>query len=344
MIDYSTLYRRMESTPLADWGKVLPSRVESALNARQHGDLPRWLELIRRLPNLPSGNVQLDRDCITVDDPAVSVEQRRLLHDLLQGLHPWRKGPFCIHGVHIDAEWRCDRKWDRLRDAITPLDGRLVLDVGCGNGYYAWRMLGVGAQLVIGADPSLRFVCQYLALRRFLGDLPAYVLPLTLEDLPASLQTFDTVFSMGVFYHRRSPFDHLFKLRECLRPGGELVLETLVIEGGEGSVLVPQERYAKMRNVWFIPTSETLMAWLRRSGFRRVRLADITPTGTEEQRSTDWMRFHSLVDFLGPGRPDLTVEGLPAPIRAIVLAETPTDRTIRKPEWIGSLRSGQTFG
>jgi tRNA (mo5U34)-methyltransferase len=325
MNDYASLYRHMEQTPLADWGRVLPSQVEGALSKRHHGDLSRWLELIRQLPELPSGRAWLDQDCITVGAVEVSEEQRRLIADLLRGLHPWRKGPFCIHGVHIDAEWRCDRKWDRLRGAIAPLNGRLVLDVGCGNGYYAWRIVGAGAQLVVGVDPSLRYVCQYLALRRFLGDQPAYVLPLTLEDVPADLRTFDTVFSMGVLYHRRSPFDHLFKLRECLRPGGELVLETLVIEGGQGRVLVPQGRYAQMRNVWFIPSPETLLTWLRRSGFRQVRLADIAATSTDEQRSTDWMRFHSLADFLDPGHPGRTVEGLPAPIRAIVLAQTPSD-------------------
>jgi tRNA (mo5U34)-methyltransferase len=33
------------------------------------------------------------------------------------------------------------------------------------------------------------------------------------------------------------------------------------------------------------------------------------------------MTFQSLADFLEPNNPDLTVEGLPAPKRAIVIAE-----------------------
>ncbi|PMC22346.1 tRNA 5-methoxyuridine(34)/uridine 5-oxyacetic acid(34) synthase CmoB, partial [Klebsiella aerogenes] len=44
---------------------------------------------------------------------------------------------------------------------------------------------------------------------------------------------------MGVLYHRRSPLDHLWQLKDQLAPGGELVLETLVIEGDENTVLVP---------------------------------------------------------------------------------------------------------
>ncbi len=150
-------------------------------------------------------------------------------------LHPWRKGPYEICGIPIETEWRSDWKWERLQPHIEPLADRLVLDVGCGNGYHGWRMLGEGARLVIGIDPTQLFVMQFEALRHFLGSQhPLRVLPLGIEDLPANLQGFDTVFSMGVFYHRRSPFAHLAELKGALRKGGELVLETLVIEGDGG--------------------------------------------------------------------------------------------------------------
>jgi tRNA (mo5U34)-methyltransferase len=149
---------------------------------------------------------------------------------------------------------------------------------------------------------------------------PVQLLPLGIEDLPANLQAFDTVFSMGVFYHRRSPFSHLAELKGCLRKGGELVLETLVIEGGENEVLVPQGRYAKMRNVWFIPSPATLVSWLSRAGLSEIRLIDVSATTTDEQRSTDWMRFESLSDYLNPNHPDRTVEGYPAPRRAMIVA------------------------
>jgi len=141
--------------------------------------------------------------------------------------------------------------------------------------------------------------------------------------LPADLQSFDTVFSMGVFYHRRSPMDHLSELRGHLRNGGELVLETLVIDGPNGQVLVPENRYAKMRNVWFIPSCLTLESWLKRCTFKNIRLIDVTRTTTDEQRRTDWMHHDSLTDQLNPQNPALTAEGLPAPQRAIFLAEAP---------------------
>ncbi|MEJ2693799.1 MAG: tRNA 5-methoxyuridine(34)/uridine 5-oxyacetic acid(34) synthase CmoB, partial [Candidatus Thiodiazotropha sp.] len=192
-----------------------------------------------------------------------------------------------------------------------------------GNGYHAWRIAGEGARAVIGIDPTQLYHFQFAAIRHFLGNPPpVHLLPLGIEEIPPNLQAFDTVFSMGVFYHRRSPFSHLAELKGCLRSGGELVLETLVIEGECGRVLVPESRYAKMRNVWFIPTPETLVLWLARAGFQNIRVVDVTQTTTEEQRATPWMRFESLVDFLDPNDQRRTIEGHPAPRRAIFLATT----------------------
>ena len=211
---------------------------------------------------------------------------------------------------------------------IAPLDDRLVLDVGCGNGYHCWRIAEAGARCVIGIDPTAVFLAQFLAIHGLAAAVdPHFVgrvtmLPLGIEDLPGDLDRFDTVFSMGVLYHRRSPLDHLGELRSALRAGGQLVLETLVIDGGVDQVLVPQGRYAKMRNVWFIPSTAMLEVWLMRSGFRRVRTVDVTPTTVEEQRSTAWMTFESLADFLDPADNRFTIEGYPAPQRAIVVADT----------------------
>ena len=175
--------------------------------------------------------------------------------------------------------------------------------MGCGNGYYALRMLDAGARWVLGAEPTQLFGLQYEAIRRFTPPLPFWLLPAPLEDVPEPPAGLDTVFSMGVLYHRRSPFGHLARLRRWLRPGGELVLETLVVEGGPETVLVPRGRYARMRNVWFLPSVAALTVWLERAGFHDVRCVDVTATRTAEQRSTEWMPFQSLQDALDPGKP-----------------------------------------
>jgi tRNA (mo5U34)-methyltransferase len=182
-------------------------------------------------------------------------------------------------------------------------------------------MLGEGAAEVIGIDPTPLFVVQFWALQKYLQQQNIWVLPAGIEQVPAKLKAFDTVFSMGVLYHRRSPMDHLMELRDCLRPGGELVLETLVIEGGPGATLVPAGRYARMGNVWFLPSTDTLLGWLAKVGFDNPTVVDVTVTSTEEQRSTDWMTFHSLKDFLDPNDPSKSIEGYPAPTRAIVTAK-----------------------
>ena len=211
---------------------------------------------------------------------------------------------------------------------IQPLDDRLVLDVGCGNGYHCWRMALDGARQVIGIDPTQLFLAQFLAIQHLVHAVdPALadrvcLLPLAMEDVPPGLGRFDSVFSMGVLYHRRSPIDHLLELRSALRRRGQLVLETLVIEGEGDAVLVPRGRYAKMRNVWFIPTVSQLKTWLHRAGFDAVSAVDVTATTVTEQRATAWMTFESLADFLDPADSSRTIEGYPAPRRAVLIAES----------------------
>jgi tRNA (mo5U34)-methyltransferase len=324
MIDYQPLYRRLTAAGAARWAEMLPGQLQRAFDVAVHGDLQRWLQILAQLPEAAPSRRDLTQYRVTIGAAQdMAQEAREELQTLLKALHPWRKGPYELFGVHVDSEWRSDWKWRRLQQHIAPLRNRLVLDVGAGNGYYGWRMLGAGAEMVVGIDPTLFSVVQFQAVRKLHGPAPLYVLPLGIEDVPYGLRAFDTVFSMGVLYHRRSPLDHLLELRDSLVPRGELVLETLVIDGKLGEILVPEGRYAKMRNVWFIPSCATLVSWLGRCGFKHIRLADVGKTTVEEQRSTEWMRFQSLADFLAPGNPQLTVESLPAPTRALFIAEAP---------------------
>ena len=321
MIDYQPLYNALLDAKADAWVRLLPQQLVSAFNPARHGNLEQWQAVVECLPKLSIMHRLLDTDAVQIGRPDdLSEPDRMKLEHQLKVLHPWRKGPYNLFGIKIDTEWRSDWKWDRIKNYITPLNHRLVLDVGCGNGYHCWRMLGAGAKMVVGIDPFLLNVMQFHIIRKLYGDAPVYVLPLAIEELPYGLKAFDTVFSMGVLYHRRSPIDHLLELRDCLLPGGELVLETLVIDGTLGEVLLPEGRYAKMRNVWFLPSCETLLSWLKRCGFKNIRLIDVNPTSVQEQRSTEWMQFHSLKDFLNTENPKLTCEGLPAPKRAIIIA------------------------
>lgn len=323
MIDYKCLYDVLLRAGAEAWVQQLPQQIEQAFDPASHGSLTQWQQLLEQIPRISTPHRILDSDVVQIGrQEDLHEDAKKQLQLQLKTLCPWRKGPYELFGIRIDTEWRSDWKWQRLKDYIAPLKHRLVLDVGCGNGYHCWRMLGAGAKLVVGIDPLLLNVIQFQAIRKLHGEAPVYVLPFALEELPAGLKAFDTVFSMGVLYHRRSPIDHLLELKDCLQPSGELVLETLVIDGGSGEVLMPEDRYAKMRNVWFLPTCDTLAIWLKRCGFTNIRLIDVSITSTEEQHSTDWMTFHSLKDYLMPGHPQLTIEGLPAPKRAIMIANS----------------------
>jgi tRNA (mo5U34)-methyltransferase len=295
-----------------------------AVYAKGHGDIPRWQTA---LDSLPSPQI-VSRDI--VNQVAASGDCLDTHHAALMEFHPWRKGPYSLHGTEIDTEWRSDWKWERVAPHISNLAGRRVLDVGCGNGYHGWRMLGAGAKQVVGIDPTMLFVMQFRAVRKLLGfdeRCALDVLPLGIEALPRDSKAFDSVFSMGVLYHRRSPLSHLIELRDLLAPGGELILETLVVDGELGYSLLPQgaggNRYAQMRNIWFLPSIPTLELWLSRAGFDNIRTVDDTFTSTSEQRSSDWMTFKSLPDFLDPADSSKTIEGYPAPRRATLVAQRP---------------------
>jgi tRNA (mo5U34)-methyltransferase len=317
MTDYQPLFQALVDAGAYDWVDNLVNRLQQAFDEDGHGDLRRWLDAVDGLPDLLPSAVDLhDRVCIGDSHELSPGEQQRLVAQL-KLLHPWRKGPYELFGIELDTEWRSDWKWDRLKEHIEPLRNRMVLDVGCGNGYHCWRMLGMGARLVIGIDPTVLSVMQFEAVRKLHGEAPVYVLPIGIDEVPKEMKLFDTVFSMGVLYHRRSPIDHLLELKGCLRPGGQLVLETLVVDGGSDKTLVPVNRYAQMRNVWFIPSCDAIVLWMRRCGYKNIRVCDVTKTTASEQRSTEWMQFQSLSDFLDQQNSDLTCEGYPAPIRAI---------------------------
>jgi len=331
--DLQRCYQALADSPLADHADSLQARVEHAVFEKPHGKRPEWFAALDALPQV--NNITPDftdsQVALKADEP-LSEAQLETLRTSLETFIPWRKGPFNHFGIDIDTEWRSDWKWQRVLPHLSPLAGRQVLDVGCGSGYHLWRMLGEDAKRVIGIDPSLFFLMQFFTVKHYVPDAPVHFLPLRSEDLPDLTKSgnsptedggFDTVFSMGVLYHRRSPLQHLQELKGVMRAGGELVLETLVVAGDVHTALMPEDRYGKMRNVWFIPSTAMLELWLRRLGFINIRTVEVTVTSVEEQRSTDWMRFDSLATFLDPDNSALTVEGYPAPTRAVLIADLP---------------------
>lgn len=298
----------------ADDRLVLAQLGWDRLKNNRHGDLPAWLEAISALPQ-GDGFIELDHDAPVLGSMAQDLTG---LHQNLMKLHPWRKGPLRLAGIRIDTEWRSDWKWNRLKNQLD-LTGHEVLDIGCGNGYFGLRMLAAGAEQVVGIDPTMVFVMQWLAMHKMAPTLKNYVLPLGVEDLPEMAKGFDSVFSMGVLYHRRDPVHHLKRLRKLCKPHGQLILETVVLEGDHDEVLIPDGRYARMRNVHAIPTVPVLKDWLAQAGLEQPMILDTSTTSTDEQRSTEWMKFESLQACLDPKNPSKTVEGHQRPVRTAIL-------------------------
>jgi tRNA (mo5U34)-methyltransferase len=310
----------IQGSELEQFEAELAASLERHFFSKRHGRKKEWDTALAALPAIANARYSLDEDTIRIGDASELTISPDEFKTQLKSFMPWRKGPYDLFGTNINTEWRSDWKWQRIAPHISSLQDKMVLDIGCGNGYHLLRMLGSGAKLALGIDPTLLFFYQFELLTRFLPSLPVHLLPLRGENLPA-FGVFDTVFSLGVLYHRRNPIDHLTELLAFLAPGGEAVIETLVVEGDSSTVLVPQDRYAKMANVWFLPSPAALLVWMQRAGFKNARIVDLNQTSTLEQRTTDWMTFHSLSDFLDPDDSNKTWEGYSAPKRALIIAE-----------------------
>ncbi len=321
--DYDIFIKQWASTRLSKFQKEFVNKIKEKFNNPKHGKFKEWQNIIASLPEITPSKIdlKLDAPMVGISDDC-SDEVKEILKNKLKALNPWRKGPFNIFGIHVNAEWRSDWKWSRIAPHIKDLNEKLVLDIGSSNGYYALRMQAMGAKLVLGVEPTWLYVFQYLALQKYLLKADSVsVVPFSLEELPEDLMGFDTIFSMGVLYHRQDPQAHLERVYKLLQDNGQLVLETLIIEDEQADLLIPKDRYANMRNVWMIPSYPLIEKWFEEANFKNIQLVDVTKTTIEEQRQTQWMTGYSLANALHPKNPNLTVEGYPAPTRAVVLAE-----------------------
>lgn len=285
-----------------------------------NGNIPKWESAISQLSQNPAGIIEYAKPYLKI---TTNTDYPTDLTPSLKQLMPWRKGPYRFNEFNLDSEWRGDMKWDRIAPHIQSLQNKIVLDVGAGNGYFSYLMSLAGAKIVLGLEPFLLFNYQFKAIRSLLENPPnACVLPLRLEQMP-NQTLFDTIFSMGVLYHQKDHLLHLKQLRSLIKDSGELILETLVIEKKFGHSIIPKDRYAKMRNVWCLPSVDTVHNWLKQTGFKTIDLVDTTKTTPEEQRATHWIgdNTQSLKDFLDPDDDNYTIEGLPAPLRATFICK-----------------------
>jgi len=297
------------------------SRKEQWVNQAKKGFL-RYREPFLSINHLRAGHCDFSRDAVTIgtaDD--ISPEDRQRVKQVLRGFMPWRKGPFSIFDIAIDAEWRSHRKWNRIIPELPDLDGKIVGDIGCNNGYYMFRMVPANPRFVLGFEPYVQHFYTFQTLNGFARKKNLQIELLGIEHMQLFPNCFDVLFCLGIIYHRRSPVDALDDLFRALKPGGTLIIESQAIADEEPVALFPEKTYAKVPGTWFVPTASCLENWLIRSGFSNVKQFCMHPMNSNEQRKTDWMVFESYDDFIHPDNPSLTIEGYPAPWRVFFSAE-----------------------
>ena len=284
----------------------------------------RYRELYDSVAHLSARHLDTGSDVVEIGRRAeLSDDDFEKVEHAMRGFMPWRKGPFRVFGLDIDAEWRSERKWQRLQPALPELAGKVIADIGSNNGYYMFRMAHHHPLLVLGFEPYIHHWFTFRTLNRFAGLTNLRTELLGVEHISLFSGVFDVVFLMGVLYHRRSPLEVLQEVRGALKPGGTLIIESQGIPGQEPLALFPEKTYAKVPGTYFVPTAACLANWLERSGFQEVEFFLSHAMSSEEQRRTDWMNFESYADFIDPADPTRTVEGYPAPLRLFFKALAP---------------------
>ncbi|NOQ45681.1 MAG: tRNA 5-methoxyuridine(34)/uridine 5-oxyacetic acid(34) synthase CmoB, partial [Desulfobulbaceae bacterium] len=246
--------------------------------------------------------------------------ERQQVLQTLRTFMPWRKCPFSVFGINVDAEWRSERKWNRILPELPDLSGKVIADIGCNNGYYMFRMAHHNPKMVLGFEPYVQHFYTFRTLNGFIGRNNLKVELLGIEHLNLFPECFDVIFCLGILYHRPSPIDALRDLYNALKPGGTVIIESQAIPGRDSMALFPEHTYAKVPGTWFVPTASCLQNWLLRAGFTDINFFYSHAMSSKEQRKTDWMVFESYEDFIDKQNPELTIEGYSAPWRVFFKA------------------------
>jgi len=283
---------------------------------------PHWREIRKRISAINPNEVFGARVILSGEAVCAQLPHNAPLDELqgiLESLVSWRVGPYRLGEVTIDSEWRSFLKWNRISPLLRHRSGMRIADVGCSNGYFMYKLATLDPELVVGFDPIERCWLQFALLQSILNVPRLAFAPMGILSLDSFRDFFDVVLCMGVLYHQRDHALAVRRLYEAAKPGGQVVLESIVVDREEALVITPPDRYAKMRNAWLIPSPSHLERLFKNAGFKDVAVHRFGPLTTEEQRSTDLAPFESLVDFLDTKDPSRTVEGHPAPHTAAVV-------------------------
>jgi len=300
---------------------MLQERKDLALEKFSRAGAEKYTQILQEMTAFKTSSYHFNDDVVSIGKTdEITPEQQQKILAAAKNLMPWKKGPYNLFGEGIDGEWRSDQKWNRILPHLPSLKDKAILDIGCNNGYFLFKMMAHAPALALGFDPVLPLMAQFYFLKSFLiGPPPVFFEPLGISEVALFEKCFDVIFSMGILYHHRDPIGQLLDIKKALRPGGVAIVESITIPGptahDDDYCLVPQERYAKMKNVFFVPTVASLKSLAHKAKFSSIEVISSQPLDSSEQRVTKWSSTHSLEDFLDPNNDSLTCEGYPAPWR-----------------------------
>ena len=310
----------LEHLPYADHEQIMGLRQSNLekLQSDKKGVI-RYRQPFDSVCHLRASFLDFESDIVTIgkqDD--INREEYELVSSVMRNFIPWRKGPYKVFGIDIDAEWRSCRKWERVLPVLPDLKDKVVADIGASNGYYMFRMAPHQPKAVIGFEPYLQHYFAFNTLNSFAKLKNLHMEFMGLEHLSLFANSFDVVFLMGILYHRISPLESLKEVKKSMKKGGNLIVESQAIPGNEPVALFPEQRYAKVPGTYFVPTAACIKNWMLRAGFVDIEIFCSHPMSSKEQRRTEWMTFESYDNFIDPANPSLTVEGYPAPLRVFL--------------------------
>jgi len=287
----------------------------------KHGNKEKWFDILKSLPNLDTKYLDYSGSQIVIGKPEeINIAEKQILENELLKLCPWRKGPFNVFGLEIDSEWRSEKKWERIKNYLPSAKGLRIGDIGCSNGYYAYKLLDLSPELIIGMDKTALFIIQFLSIKYYTKQIQELlVIPCSAEEFGQENFDFDLLLSMGILYHSKNPESHLDVLKNLLKKNGHLVIETIISMTDSNINIDRGQKYAGMKNIGTIYTKNHLISLLKKYQFKNIECVDETYTTTDEQRATKWMEGKSFKDFLLPNGD--TIEGYPPVCRAIFIAQ-----------------------
>ena len=92
---------------------------------------------------------------------------------------------------------------------------------------------------------------------------------LGVEHIKEFRSFFDRILCLGLLYHLRDPVSALYDMHQSLKPGGKVIVDCQGIAGDGSYCLFPAKRYAGASGVWFLPTKDCVISWMKRAQFKK---------------------------------------------------------------------------